>query len=134
MTQLISNNYEKETSFVLLKSYQILLNLYQKLMNLYQILMNLHQFLMNLYQIFMNLYQFLTNYVISKKKKSGYFIETISNYRHKTTRWNHHPWLEKSWRDVHVLSCWVWTCYVVLTWISCCCSVDVDSMLSVRTG
>ena len=69
LTQLISNNYEKRTSFVLLKSYQILLNLYQKLMNLHQLLMNLYQSLMNPYQILMNLYQFLTNYVISKKKR-----------------------------------------------------------------
>ena len=136
MTQLISNNYVKKTSFVLLKSYQILLNLYQKLMNLYQILMNLYQFLMDLYQILMNKCQFLTNYVISKKKrkKNGYFIEIISNYRDNTTRWNHNPWLENSSRDVHVLSCWVWTCFVVLTWIICCWSVDVDSILSVRTG
>ena len=110
-----------------LKSYQISLNLNQNLLNLYQILMNLYQSLMNPYQILMNLYQFLTNYVISKKKrkKNGYFIEIISNYRHNTM---HHPWLETH-REMYmyctvehgrVLSCWrglivvevlMWTVY-----------------------
>ena len=69
-----------------------------------------------------------------KKKLNGYFIKIISNCRHNTTQWNHHPWLENSSRNVRVLSCRVWTCFVVLTWIICCWSVDVDSILSVRTG
>ena len=89
-----------------LKSYQISLNLNQNLLNLYQILMNLYQFLMSMYQILMNLSVSIFNELRNiKEKKNGSFIETISNYRHKLMRWNHHPRLENSSRDVHVLSC-----------------------------
>ena len=120
MTQLISNNYEKKTSFVLLKSYQILLNLYQKLMNLYQILMNLYQFLMNLYQIFMNLYQFLTNYVISKKKKKWLFY-----WKHIKLSSQNDAVESPSPTRKFIAIC---TCIVLLS-MDVFCRVDVDYLL-----